>query len=88
VCVCVCIYTYIHIYIHTYICVIVVGKPAVKTLVKRRCRWEDNIKINLREMGWEHMEWTDLAVDRYQWHAVVSTVGGLLVSIKCWKCLE
>jgi len=57
--------------------VVVVGKPALKRLVKRRCRWEDNIKIHLREMGWERMDWTDLTVDRYQWHAVVNTVGSV-----------
>jgi hypothetical protein len=56
-----------------------VGKPAGKRLVKHRCRWEDNVKINLSDMGWDHMGWTDLAVDRYQWQTGVSTVRSLQV---------
>jgi len=29
-----------------------------------RCRWEDNIKIDLAEIGWEGSDWIDLALDR------------------------
>jgi hypothetical protein len=29
-----------------------------------RCRWVDSIKIDLRESGWDHMDWFDLAQDR------------------------
>jgi hypothetical protein len=36
-----------------------------------RCRWVDNIKIDLREIGWDGMDWIDLAQDRDRW-------GGLL----------
>jgi hypothetical protein len=32
-----------------------------------RRRWKDNIKINLREIGWGGMDWIDLAHDRDQW---------------------
>jgi hypothetical protein len=41
---------------------ILVGKPKVKrTLGRSRCRWVDNIKMNLREIGWGGMAWIDLA---------------------------
>jgi hypothetical protein len=39
-----------------------VGKPEGKRPPGRpRCRWVDNIKINLREKGWDGMDWIDLA---------------------------
>jgi hypothetical protein len=34
----------------------------------------DNIKIGLREMGWDGMDWIELAQDRDQWRAIVSMV--------------
>jgi hypothetical protein len=46
---------------------ILVGQPEEKRpLGKPRCRWEDNIKIYLREIGWDGMDWIDLAQDRVQ----------------------
>ena len=42
--------------------------------------WEDNIKINLREVGWEGMDWIDLAQDKDWWRAVVNAVMNLRVS--------
>jgi hypothetical protein len=46
---------------------ILVGKPEGKIPLGRpRCKWEDNIKMNLREVGWCGMEWTDLAKVRDQ----------------------
>jgi hypothetical protein len=52
-----------------------VGKPDEKIpLGRRRHRWEDNIKMNFREIGWGGMDWNDLAQDRDQWRAVVNTV--------------
>jgi hypothetical protein len=39
-----------------------------------RSRWEDNIKIDLQEIGWEGLDWIDLAQDRYSWQAVVNPV--------------
>jgi hypothetical protein len=38
-----------------------------------------NIKMDLREIGWEGMDWIDLAQDRDQWRAVVNTVMNLRV---------
>jgi hypothetical protein len=39
----------------------------------------DNIKIDLREIGWDGMDWIDLSEDRYQWRALVNTVMNLRV---------
>jgi hypothetical protein len=38
-----------------------------------------NIKIDLRETGWDDMDWMDLAYDRDQWRALVNTVMNLQV---------
>jgi hypothetical protein len=43
-------------------------------LESSRRRWEDNIRVDLREIGWVGMDWNDLAQDRYQWGALVNTV--------------
>jgi hypothetical protein len=44
-----------------------------------RHRWEDNIKMDLREVGWEGMDWSDLAQDRARWWALVNVVMNLRV---------
>jgi hypothetical protein len=42
-----------------------VGKQEGKRpLGRTRCRWEDNIKMHHREVGWGSMDWIDLAQDR------------------------
>jgi hypothetical protein len=41
--------------------------------------WEDNIKMDLREIGWGDMDWIDLTQDRDQWMALVNTVMKLRV---------
>jgi hypothetical protein len=59
---------------------ILVGKPEGKRALERRGRrWEDNIKMNFRKMGWGGMDWIDLAQDRDQWRALVKTVINLRV---------
>jgi len=41
---------------------VLVGKPEGKRPLGRpRCRWEDNIKMDLQEVGWRDMDWIDLA---------------------------
>jgi hypothetical protein len=40
----------------------------------------DNIKMDLREIGWDDVDWTDLAQDRGQWRAFVNTVMNLRVT--------
>jgi hypothetical protein len=57
-----------------------VGKPEGKRPLGRPTRrWEDNIKKDLREIGWGGMDWIDLAQDRDQWRALVNTVINLRV---------
>jgi hypothetical protein len=52
---------------------ILVGKPEKKrSLGKPRCRLVDNIKMNLREIGWGGMDRIDLTPDRDQWRALVN----------------
>jgi hypothetical protein len=57
-----------------------VGKPEGKRpLGRHRRRWENNIRMDLREIGWGGMDWIDLAQDRDQWRALVNTVMNLRV---------
>jgi hypothetical protein len=59
---------------------ILVGKPKGKrALGKPRRRWVDNIKIDLREIGWGGMDWIDLAQNRDQWRALVNMMKNLRV---------
>jgi hypothetical protein len=59
---------------------ILVGKPKGKRLLGRQNRsWMDNIIIDLREVEWSGMDWTDLAQDRDRWTALVNTVMNLRV---------
>jgi hypothetical protein len=57
---------------------ILVGKPE-GPLGRPRCRLVDSIKMDLREVGWDGMDWTDLAQYRDQWRALVNTVMNLRV---------
>jgi hypothetical protein len=59
---------------------IFVAKPEGKIPLGRpRRRWEDNIRINLSEIGCVGIDWIDLALDRDQWRALVNTVMNLQV---------
>jgi hypothetical protein len=61
-------------------CKILVVKPEGKSPLGRpRRRWEDNIRMDLRETRWSGMDWIDLAQDRDQWRALVNTVMNLRV---------
>jgi hypothetical protein len=54
---------------------VLVGKPEGKRPLGRpRRRWVNNIKIDLRETGWDGMDWIDLAQDSDQLRALVNTV--------------
>jgi hypothetical protein len=58
-----------------------VGKPEGKRPLGRpRRRWLENIKIDLREIECDGMDWIDLAQDRDQWRALVNTVMNLRVT--------
>jgi hypothetical protein len=48
----------------------------------------DNIKMDLREIGWCGMDWIDLAQVRVQWRLFVNTVMNIRGPIKCWEVLE
>jgi hypothetical protein len=57
-----------------------VGKPVGNRQLERpRSRWAENIKMDLRAIGWDGMDWIDLAQDRDQWRALVKTVMNLQV---------
>jgi hypothetical protein len=61
---------------------ILVGKPAGKSRVERpRCRWENNIKMSLRDIDWGDMSWINQVHERDQWRALVNTI---MSSVK-WK---
>ena len=50
-----------------------------RPLGRPRHGWEDNIKMDLREVGWGDMDWINLAQDRDRWRALVNTVMNLRV---------
>ena len=59
---------------------VLVGKPEGNRLLGRtRSRWEDNIKMDLQEVGCGGMDWIDLARDRDRWRALVNAVMNLRV---------
>jgi hypothetical protein len=59
---------------------VLVGRPEGKRPLGRpRRRWEDNIKMDLREIGIDRANWLRLAQDRVQWWACVNTVMNLRV---------
>ena len=54
---------------------VLVGKPEGKRpLGRARCSWEDNIKMDLEEVGRGYGDWMELAKDRDRWRVIVSTV--------------
>jgi hypothetical protein len=57
------------------------GRPEGKRPLERpRCRWEDNIKMDLREIGIDEANWIPPAQDSAQWRAFVNMVMDLRVS--------
>jgi hypothetical protein len=59
---------------------ILVGNPeGRRTLRRPRHRWVDNIKMDLREIGWDGIDWIELAQDRDQWRALVNMMFNLWV---------
>ena len=54
---------------------VLVGKPEGKRPLRRpRSRWEDNIKMDLQELGCGGMDWIELAQDRDRYRALVNAV--------------
>ena len=59
---------------------VLVGKPEGKRLLGRPMRrWEDNIKMDHRKLGWGAMDWIDLAEDRDRWRTLVNAAINLWV---------
>jgi hypothetical protein len=57
-----------------------VGKPEGKRPLGRpRCRWVDNIKMDLLEIGWGGVDWIGLAQDRDKWRVLVYEVMNLWI---------
>jgi hypothetical protein len=60
---------------------ILVGKPEGKSpLGSPSSKWEDNIKMDLQEIGNGGMDWIELAQDRDKWQELVNSIVKLLVS--------
>jgi hypothetical protein len=60
---------------------VLVGRSEGKRPLRRhRRRWEDNIKLDLKEIGIDGANWIQLAQNRVQWWAFVNTVMNLRVS--------
>jgi hypothetical protein len=59
---------------------VLVGRPeGRRPLGRPRLRLEDNIKTDLQEVGWEGVDWIDMAQDRDRWRALVTAVMNLRV---------
>jgi hypothetical protein len=55
-----------------------VGRPeGRRPLGRPRCRWEDNIKLDLQVVEYGGMDWIELAQDRDRWRALVNAVMNL-----------
>jgi len=60
---------------------VLVGKSEVKRPLERlRRRWEDNMKMDLQEVGCGSKDWIELSQDRDRWRAVVNAVLNFRVS--------
>jgi hypothetical protein len=60
--------------------VVLMGKPKGKRPPGRpRRRWEDGIRIDLREISWGSVDWIQMAQDRDLWRALVNTVMNIRV---------
>jgi hypothetical protein len=70
-------------------CRILVGNSEGKIPLGRpRRRWVSNIKMDLREIGWDGVDWIKLAQNRCQWRALLNTVMNLRVPSNAVKFLS
>jgi hypothetical protein len=57
---------------------ILVGEPEGKRPPERpRRKWVDNIKMGATDIGWNGVDWTDMAQDKDEWRTLVNTVFNL-----------
>jgi hypothetical protein len=67
---------------------VLMGKPEGKRPLGRpRRRWEDNIRMDIQEVGWGCEDWIGLAQDRDRWRALVRAVMNLRVPINAGNFL-
>ena len=59
-----------------------------RPLGRPRRRWDDNIKLDLQELGYGSMDWIELAPDRDRWRALVNAANEPSGSIKCEEFLD
>jgi hypothetical protein len=57
-----------------YIIPLVIKLEGKRPLRRPRCRWEENIRMDIMETEWESVDWIHLAQDRNQWLALVNVV--------------
>ena len=68
--------------------IVLVGKPKVnRPLGIPRHGWENNIKMDLQEVGYGSMDWIELTLDRDRWRALVNAVMNLRVPLYVGKFL-
>jgi hypothetical protein len=54
---------------------VLVGRPeARRPLGRPSLRWDDNMKMDLQDVGWRGVDWIALAEDRYRWRAFMNAV--------------
>jgi hypothetical protein len=59
--------------------ILVENPEGKRPLGRPRRRWVDSIKMDLREIGWDGVDWMDMAQDKDQWRALVNTVLNLRI---------
>jgi hypothetical protein len=62
---------------------VLVGKPERIPLERPSCRWENNIKIFLLDVGWGDREWIDMSEDRDRWRVLVNVMMNFQAPQKC-----
>jgi hypothetical protein len=63
-------------------------KSENRLLGRSRRRWKDDMKMDLREIGWGGVDWINLAQDRDQWGGSCEHGNEPSGCIKCWKIFE
>ena len=64
---------------NTILCIMLQLKEGKRPLERRRRRWDDDFNMDLQDVGFGGMKWTDLAQDRERWRVLVNAVMNLQV---------